>query len=308
MNISYDFLNSILDSITHHIAVIDHRGLILYVNQSWIQFGKENDYADSPNWVGRNYLEACDISSAMGDHFGIEASEGIRNVINREREDFYYEYPCDSPTEKRWFLMRIVPFELEGKRFYVISHSNITERKQAENKILELSRADSLTGLSNRRYFDEYFINEWNRCTRAQVPLTLAIIDIDYFKLFNDSYGHYTGDDCLKSISSVLQSYTKRPSDLCARYGGDEFMIIYGNTSLDESLVLILKLMDAIRKLEIPNPNAPTGPSVTVSIGLATAYPEMETNEEDLIRAADRLLYTAKNEGRDSIKFDNIEW
>ncbi|MCU7844452.1 MAG: diguanylate cyclase [Candidatus Thiodiazotropha sp. (ex Monitilora ramsayi)] len=308
MNISYEFLSSVVNTITEHVAVIDHRGMILFVNQRWVEFGIENGQAESKNWIGENYINACDLSASNGDTFGREAAAGIRSVINMERPQFYYEYPCSSPETKPWFLMRVVPFELDGHRFYVISHSNITERKLAEERIQHLSRVDTLTGLANRRYFDEFFAKEWSRCTRAQMPITLAMLDIDYFKYLNDSFGHHSGDDCLKSISNVLSTYAKRPSDICARYGGDEYMIMYGNTTLDEALVQILKLMDAIRKLEIPNPDAPTGPSVTVSIGLSTAYPEMETNEEDLIRAADRLLYAAKDAGRDSVEFENLEW
>ena len=308
MNITYEFLSSVVNNITDHIAVIDDHGLILFVNQSWVAFGIENGHTEAKRWIGENYIDTCDQSASNGDAFGREAAAGIRSVINKDCPQFYYEYPYSSPEIEHWFLMRVVPLELDGGRFYVISHSNITERKQAEERIRHLSRVDTLTGLANRRYFDEFFAKEWSRCTRAQMPITLAMLDIDYFKHLNDSFGHHSGDDCLKSISNVLSTYAKRPSDICARYGGDEFMIVYGNTTLDEALVQILKLMDAIRKLEIPNPDAPTGPSVTVTIGLSTAYPEMDTNEEDLIRAADRLLYVAKDAGRDSVEFENLEW
>ena len=308
MSISYDFLKSVIDTMTDHIAVIDYHGAILYVNRSWIDFGQRNGQAVSTNWIGANYLEACDRAICEGDSHSARVADGIRQVINNQRGDFYYEYPCDGKNDPRWFLMRATPFELDGKRFIVITHSNITERKQAEERIAHLSRIDSLTNLANRRYFDEFFANEWSRCTRVQMPITLAMIDIDYFKHLNDALGHHAGDDCLRAISSILKLYAKRPSDICARYGGDEFMVLYGNAALDESLVLILKLMDAIRKLEIPNPEAPNGPSVTVSIGLATAYPKIDTNEEDLIREADKLLYAAKEGGRDYVEFANLEW
>jgi len=306
MSISCDFLACIVDTLPDHIAVIDHQGKIIYVNQSWIRFGRDNGYTTTIDWLGTNYIEACNLSAARGDSFAREASEGIGSVLNKERAWFDFEYDCDSPNERRWFLMRAIPFEVDGAWFVVISHSNITERKLAEESIMQLSRVDSLTGLANRRYFDEWFTKEWHRCIREQTPITLAIIDIDHFKLLNDSRGHRAGDDCLQAISNLLLSFTKRPNDISARYGGDEFLMVYGNASLDESLVQILKLMDIIRKLEIANPIAPKGPTVTVSVGLATSYPEMESNPQDLIRAADRLLYAAKEAGRDHVEFASL--
>ncbi|PVV21316.1 MAG: diguanylate cyclase [gamma proteobacterium symbiont of Ctena orbiculata] len=306
MSISTDFLTSILDTLTDHIAVIDLEGKILYVNQSWVFFGIENSFSASKNWIGTNYLEACSLAADRGDSLGGEAEEGILSVIDKTRDRFYYEYPCHSPQEQRWFQMRVTPFDLNSERYLVISHSIITERKLAEEQIVRLSRLDSLTGLANRRYFDEWFANEWNRCTREQAPISLAIIDIDHFKCLNDSHGHSAGDECLKAVSDVLRSFTKRPNDICARYGGDEFMLVYSNSNLDDSLVLILKLMDSIRKLEIPNPDAPSGPNVTVSVGLSNIYPEMESNRDDLIRSADHLLYTVKDTGRDSVEFETL--
>ncbi|MES9971252.1 MAG: diguanylate cyclase [Candidatus Thiodiazotropha sp.] len=306
MSISADFLTSVLDTLTDHIAVIDLEGRIHYVNQSWIQFGIENNVPPSKEWIGTNYLHTCTLAADRGDSLGGEAEEGISAVINRTKDRFYYEYPCHSPQEKRWFLMRVTPFDLNSERYIVISHSITTERKLAEEQVLQLSRLDSLTGMANRRYFDEWFIKEWRRCTREQTPISLAIIDIDHFKCLNDNSGHSAGDECLKAISDLLRSFTKRPNDICARYGGDEFVLVYSNSSLDDSLVLILKLMDSIRKLEIPNPSAPTGPNVTVSVGLSNIYPEMESNRDDLIRSADRQLYKVKNSGRDSIEFETL--
>ena len=237
----------------------------------------------------------------MGDDFGIQAAKGIRSVISKETEDFYFEYPCNSPDEKRWFMMRVTPFTLENIDYFVISHQNITERKLAEEKLLDLSRLDGLTGIANRRYFDNFLEEEWRRCHRLGLPISLAIIDLDYFKLLNDHYGHQTGDECLKAVAKSLKQFVRRPSDLCARYGGEEFSLVFGNTGKDQAKVLINKALEEIRLLNIPNEESPTHPTLTASIGLTSMLPDEKSNEHELLKRADDLLYEAKRSGRNQV-------
>lgn len=298
---SYAFLKSVLDSVTEHIVVIDKTGTIQFVNRAWINFGQVNACTVLSDWHGMNYLNACDAAAAMGEEYGKQAADGIRKVITGVLDNFYFEYPCNSPDEKRWFMMRITSFEQQGTPFYVISHQNITERKLAEEDVRNLARIDGLTLLANRRHFDEFLSNEWHRCARQNLPITLALIDIDHFKLLNDTYGHQYGDDCLRQIAATLKDFGKRPSDLCARYGGEEFAIIYGNTSLDQARSLMNRLLESLRALSIPNKEAPTQPFVTASIGLISMTPRLRNNEKDLIKAADKLLYAAKLNGRNRI-------
>jgi diguanylate cyclase (GGDEF)-like protein len=300
---SYDFFKSVIDTIIDHIVVIDSDGNILFVNQAWKEFGSDNACQTGKKWVDVNYLEECDKASDMGDRFGVKAASGIRAVIRGEKERFTLEYPCHSPEEKRWFMMCAARFMLQGKFYYVISHQNITERKLVEEEVLNLSRIDGLTDLPNRRYFNEFLENEWKRCLRFGLPISLAIIDLDHFKLLNDTYGHQAGDECLKSIGGVLKRFSRRPADICARYGGEEFAIIYGGTSLDHAREIILKLLDEIRLLKIPNENSPILPTLTASIGLATMQPKTKNSETDLIDNADKLLYSAKKNGRDQLCF-----
>lgn len=295
------FLKSILDTITEHIAVIDHLGTIQYVNLSWEKFAKDNDHIPNRSWDNINYLEICDKSAESGDTLAKDAADGIRKIINNEQEVFYLEYPCHSPHEKRWFMMRVTPFPFENKTYYALTHQDITERKLAEEKVLDLSRIDKLTNIANRRHFDNFFTDEWNRCKRLNMPISLALIDIDFFKSLNDTYGHLAGDECLRKIATALKNFTKRPSDICARYGGDEFIIVFGNTDLETSMVMINKLHDAIRELKIPNIKSSIKPTVTLSIGLATIYPNNKTTKEDLIKAADAVLYISKENGRNQV-------
>lgn len=299
------FLKSVLDTITQHVCAIDRNGNIIYVNKSWIAFGENNSSSMHKGWDKANYLQECDNSASKGDKDAIMAAKGIRDVINKVKDCYYLEYPCHSPNEKRWFMMRVTPFEFEDKEYCVISHEIITERKLIEEQTLSLSRIDGLTDIANRRYFDDFLENEWRRCVRSKMPISLAIIDLDQFKLLNDTYGHQAGDECLKKVGSVLKTFAKRPTDLCARYGGEEFAVILGDTTLKNSLSIMNNLLDAIRQLKIPNKNSSVMPTLTASIGLATLYPHACENKEELMAAADKMLYRAKENGRNYVAYEN---
>lgn len=301
---SYNFLTSVINAVPEHIVVINGEGRIQFVNEAWIKFSQNNDcLVKRDEWQGVNYLEVCEESGAAGEEFGRKAAEGIQKVIERGLDLFTIEYPCHSPQEKRWFMMRATPFQLEGASYCAISHHDITERKLAEEQVLNLSRIDGLTNVPNRRYFDEFLKSEWKRCSRLHFPITVGLMDIDHFKLLNDHYGHQAGDECLIQVGEVLNKIGKRPGDLFARYGGEEFSFVFGNTTCEQSLVPINKVVGAICNLNIPNDKAPTKATVTVSVGLASTYPEAQGNEQDLIGAADKMLYCAKRNGRNQVAF-----
>ncbi len=305
---SSDFLKSVLDSVCEHIVVIDGRGSILFVNQAWVTFGVQNSCKTGPNeWKTVNYLDVCDSSGMRGEWFGRNAANGIRKVINEELDHFDIEYPCHSPTEKRWFVMSVTRLEMAGSAYYAISHLNITARKLAEDRVLDLSRTDGLTGIPNRRHFDGFLRDEVKRCERLQLPLSLAIMDIDHFKLLNDHYGHPAGDACLVQIGEILNTMEKRPGDLYARYGGEEFAFVFGNTTVEQAQVPIDRIVSRIRSLKIPNQNSSTNPFVTVSIGVATTSDEINS-ESALIKEADINLYSAKHNGRDRVVMTNSSY
>ncbi len=299
------FLKSLVDTLPEHIVVIDPKGQIQFVNESWISFARNNDCVIKNNWKGINYLETCDTSAANSDDLSALAVAGIRKVVQKKSPRFYFEYPCHSPDEKRWFMMRVVPFEYEDRSYFVISHQNITERKLAEEKVRNSSRLDGLTKIPNRKHFDEFLYSEWQRCSRLKIPLSLAMIDIDHFKLLNDTYGHLEGDRCLKKISSLLKQYARRPGDVSARYGGEEFAIVLGNTKMKDAKEIMALLMDDIHALKIPNEKSPVLPILTVSIGLASIKPDQGSDEKRIIEKADQLLYAAKRKGRNQIVSKN---
>lgn len=300
MENSYEFLALVLDSVTEHIVVINRTGGIEFVNKSWSDFGRNNACLIRDGWNGVNYLEECDKAAAMGDKFGVAAGFGIRNVIEGE-SIFHFEYPCHSPNERRWFMMRVTPFHLDGTDYFVISHQNITERKLAEEEARNIAKIDGLTGIPNRRAFDEFLNQEWRRCLRLKKPICLAMIDIDYFKFLNDTYGHQIGDEILTRIGSILKKYAMRPGDICARYGGEEFSVIWGDTSLDEAKGLSKKLLDEITELGMPNINSPVEKYVTVSVGISEVVPAVKQEEREIIARSDRALYKAKEGGRNRV-------
>lgn len=301
---STEFLKLILDSVTEHIVVIDESGKIQFVNKSWDSFGENNACLMGADWTEANYIKECDKAAAMGDEYGVHAGSGIRQVINGQEPMFYFEYPCHSPDEKRWFMMRVTPFETEGSNYFVISHQNITERKIIEEKVEELARLDGLTQIPNRRTFDTFLDSEWRRCIRLNKTLSLALVDLDHFKLLNDTYGHQLGDEALVRVATVLKEFAHRPGDVCARYGGEEFVMIWGDTSLEQAKIMAKKLLKKITELNIENRNSPTYKTLTASLGLAAMTPTKGCNQMEIVARADKLLYKAKENGRNRVEFD----
>lgn len=175
-------------------------------------------------------------------------------------------------------------------------------RQAAEtaNQTLErLVRTDELTQVANRRFFNEYLHQEWQRMMQAQLPLALILIDIDFFKLYNDTYGHPAGDACLTQVAEVLRSTVNRPSDLVARYGGEEFAIILPNTSLDGAEKITRALRVEMAQLQIPHSKSQISSHITLSMGATCTIPQPQICLSQLIRKADELLYRAKQAGRD---------
>jgi diguanylate cyclase (GGDEF)-like protein/PAS domain S-box-containing protein len=167
----------------------------------------------------------------------------------------------------------------------------------ANRELAILSTTDSLTGLANRRRFDETLQAEWQRGARSARPLSLAMLDVDWFKHFNDRYGHQAGDECLRALAGVLSAQAHRISDLAARYGGEEFAVIAPDTDAAGMLRLVESIHGALEALALPHDASPLG-RVTVSIGVAVPAPGDATSPEALLRVADEALYRAKAEGR----------
>lgn len=184
-----------------------------------------------------------------------------------------------------------------------VHQAELYEKLQDANRELEkLARTDSLTLIGNRRHFNTTLNLEWKRSVREKTPISLLLCDVDYFKLYNDTYGHINGDLCLKKIAETLRTTAKRPSDLAARYGGEEFALILPNTPLVGALHLANILLQKVRDLQIPHRTSLISHYVTISIGVASVIPPNNTLPETmLIKAADQALYQAKEQGRDRL-------
>ena len=175
--------------------------------------------------------------------------------------------------------------------------------KQQTDLLRSLTRIDSLTGIANRRHFDEKLALEWRRCAREVKPMSLLMIDIDFFKRYNDHYGHQAGDACLQTVASCLKTCVTRSHDLVARYGGEEFVCVLPDTPLDGAQARADAVLNAIRSLGIAHvATEVSGGVVTISVGLASVIPSHEFQAADLNLEADRMLYLAKQEGRAQVK------
>jgi len=178
---------------------------------------------------------------------------------------------------------------------------NHLSQKRHRDKLEFMSAVDALTGVANRRRFDEYLDQEWRRGNRNEYPLSLLMIDIDHFKSYNDTYGHQQGDECLRNVAHEIQQHLRRPSDMVARYGGEEFSIILPDTPLDAALALADRIRSGVENLNIEHSGSETYGHITISVGAATKVPTDDHSMISFIEAADKNLYTSKNGGRNRI-------
>lgn len=182
----------------------------------------------------------------------------------------------------------------------------LARRLDAANRELRrLSSVDGLTGIANRRQFDESMDREWRRTQRTGSELGLLLCDVDHFKLFNDRYGHQAGDDCLRLVARCIATTLDRGGDLAARYGGEEFAVILPDTSLGGSIFVAERLRQSVAQLKIPHPDSSHG-SVTLSIGVAAASANRQMPYQTLIRQADQALYRAKDAGRNRVQHETV--
>ncbi|MBD9400247.1 sensor domain-containing diguanylate cyclase [Comamonas sp. CMM02] len=191
---------------------------------------------------------------------------------------------------------------------------DISERKITEEKLLSLQRElevmsykDGLTNIANRRRFDDAMAQYWERAMQTQHPLSLMVLDIDFFKQYNDYYGHVRGDQCLIDIAQMLAQTLDGPSDLVARFGGEEFVVLLPEVPAHIAHQVAERFMRQLKEHPIPHPGSPHGQRVTASIGVGTIVPQSGTQSIDFIEAVDQQLYLAKKQGRNRVVSQNIE-
>jgi diguanylate cyclase (GGDEF)-like protein/PAS domain S-box-containing protein len=208
---------------------------------------------------------------------------------------------------RKFLLSSAAPFHgVDGNLFGIIeAYRDITDRKQAEEAVRkaneELKRLvaiDGLTQIANRRRFDECLQNEWRRMAREKKSLSLILCDLDFFKLYNDTYGHLSGDDCLRAVAQCVSEQAKRPSDLAARYGGEEFVVLLPNTDSEGGMIVAESILRGVAGLRIEHCRSAVAPHVTLSLGVTTAAPGSGASPGAFVSVADRALYEAKKQGR----------
>jgi diguanylate cyclase (GGDEF)-like protein/PAS domain S-box-containing protein len=196
--------------------------------------------------------------------------------------------------------LTMTPMHAADGLFVALLH-DITHHKQSEDALQRAALLDPLTKIANRRHFDAFLDKEWQRAIRSAQPLSLVVLDVDHFKLYNDTLGHAAGDLCLQKVAAALQSRALRTTDLAARYGGEEFVLLFAETSLAAATVLGESIRALVESLQLPHPRSPTSPWLTASIGVATMTPTQFDRIEQFFVAADRMMYAAKEAGRNRV-------
>ncbi len=264
-----------------------------------------NDYKTKTE-LTRKKLYTKVITSLRGFSalFRIEKSKQELSDIALENAKLYEQIERYAATLEAKVAERTQELEIKNRQLeQEIQERKIIEKtlQEVNQKLERLVNVDGLTGVANRRHFDDYLAREWRRLQREQKPLSLILCDVDHFKFYNDYYGHLQGDDCLRQVAQAIAQVINRPADLVARYGGEEFAIILPNTDLTGSQRVAQKVQQAIRELQLPHNKSQTSQFITISIGINTQIPQKEQLVEDLIRTTDQALYAAKAQGRDRI-------
>ena len=208
---------------------------------------------------------------------------------------FFHRQPV-APDRRSLELVKTVATQLGSMIQRKRTESDL---KEANLELERLATLDGLTHLANRRYFNEYLAQEWRRAAREQQPLALILADVDYFKRYNDYYGHLEGDFCLQRVAQAMKAIVRRPADVAARYGGEEFALILPNTTLEGAGMVAAALRQELQRLKLPHARSEVSDSITLSLGVAGIIPRLDLSPASLITAADEALYEAKHQGRD---------
>lgn len=282
------------------ITVHDMHGKYLYVSKA----GKEILQYDTDELIGLDgylFIHPEDIEHIRKNHEILLKEGHVVSTYRIRRKDGKYI----------WFesaLKRLKGKKEDEPQLICISR-NVTERKHIEEKLRkanemlkELSMKDGLTCINNRRAFDERLEEEWDRAVRQKSVLSLIMLDIDNFKMFNDTYGHQAGDDCLKDVAYTAQMIAKKFGGAAFRYGGEEFSVILPNADAKEAKQAAENIREEVEKMGIPHMRSGVSPFVTVSLGVYSMSPDEQSTTKELIEGADLALYEAKRSGKNCVK------
>lgn len=277
-------------------------GTARYISPSAVRlFGctPKEIYALGGTFITSGFIHEEDIglvADTVKRHFAGELPEVKLEfrIISRAGPTFWVETNCSTVTDPETGVVTDI----------IITMRDITDTKMLQARLAVEARTDGLTGVANRRAFDEALDREWRRAMRDRSSLSLLILDVDHFKAFNDVNGHQVGDDCLRTVAGAVVAVAQRAGDLVARYGGEEFAVILPGTERQEALGVAQRICDAVAGLRLPHAASPAG-HLTISIGAATAMAATggtRTMPAGLLQAADHALYKAKANGRNCVE------
>jgi diguanylate cyclase (GGDEF)-like protein len=239
----------------------------------------------------------------------IEHGDAIEAELHKTNQQLRQEVLDNQQTEASLRalleLLQKQKTDLEIVVQTLIEHGDMLDRQWNEKASLaeHLAKYDSLTQIANRRKFDQYLEYQWQQMLRQEDNLAVILCDIDYFKQYNDTYGHPMGDRCLQQVAKILQNVLKRGNDLLARYGGEEFAVILPQTNLVGAIAVGQTMLAAINQAQIPHCRSGVNPHVTVSLGLMSLVPTSQTSPQDMVNQADHFLYLAKRQGRNRMVY-----
>ncbi len=300
--IIHDFLNILPAVLYEYVLYKDGSSEFLYMSPS-----AEEILGHSPDYFVEDANRLWEI--VHPDDINRLHDEDLE--ASRKNEFFVSEVRIFLPSgEETWIQISSKPTSEKKNNAviwsgYIIVITRIKQIEQellkANRKLKSLSVTDGLTGLANRRHFDETLDNEWARFERTAKPFALILLDVDYFKEYNDQYGHQMGDSCLKSIATILKKATRRAGDLAARYGGEEFIIIAFDTKIADALQMAEQIRQSVESLNIKNEHTLFA-KLTVSIGVSATSNNEYPDQAHFLKAADIALYQAKNERRNCVR------
>ena len=281
-----DHLRMIVNSMDQGLLIVERCGRVQYANPACDRYlGHAPD-----ELVGRLLKDLLDCKES-GCYERLDAMiYGTREVQIRHRDGGL-----------RAMDLTMTPMHAADGLFVALLH-DITHHKRSEDALQRAAMLDPLTQIANRRHFDEFLHKEWQRAIRNAQPLSLVVLDVDHFKLYNDTLGHAAGDTCLQKVAQTLQLHAARPTDLAARYGGEEFVLLFAETPAESAVRLAEMIRAAVEALEVPNPRSTTSPWLTVSVGVATIVPTQLDAIDNLFVCADRAMYAAKAGGRNRVE------
>lgn len=281
--------------------ILDHQ--LIPIN--WLDFDQS---ADEPPQIQQiSYSETANLSQQHHDFLSTWQIKTELSLPIFQREQLWGALMCHRSQPWTTDEVSILP-RLVEQIAIAIQQAELYQQLQTANQELQrLSNVDGLTQVANRRYFDQCFGQEWRRLQRERQPLSLILCDVDYFKQYNDYYGHQQGDACLQLIAATLAKTLKRPSDLVARYGGEEFAIVLPNTDLAGAIQIVKLIQQSLVDQSIPHAGAGHNKTVTLSLGIADCIPAPQMNANQLIAAADQALYSAKASGRDRCEVTSLK-